>query len=815
MKFGLGILALLFYCNWIRAQTCPDNINFSKGNLTHWAAYTGNNGAGNGTNAIKVRYDSTTVQPRGTINATAIDEYNLAGVPGIQIISAHRSDPFGGFATVPNINGYQYTNSVLLGSTSVSIGNASNPGNRGGYIRGISYAINVPASPAGQPYTMTYAYAMVLENGTHNSDEQPLFSATLTTNDSVITCASPKYYLPTSNTAAEGGRGAILDTAAALKAGFRVSPVLSPNPNPLGNGYSNRLQDVWTKGWTEVTFDLTPYRGQKVVLTFEADNCIPGGHFAYAYVALRNDCSGLQISGAPIACTNSVLTYSVPALAGARYRWSVPSDWTITTSPDTSFINVKIGVQPGFIVANEVNSCANLHDTIPVTTTPPTLPGALIGDTTVCAGSNVDPMALTGNRGNVLKWISTADGVNWNDIPNTTQNYTAINLNTTQTFAALVQNGPSCIVDTSGSATVNVDQHSIGGKIDPGLTNICEGQPKSAVLTVNGNLGQIINWQYSLDQVTWTNYNPALADSVNNVSGIVSSTEYRAIAKNGVCPADTSAPASIQLFSAFFPQAAINPPDTTICYGGTASLNATINIGTSYNWSSFDALSNPGNGNIPETPYSLQTQASPLTTIDYILAIKNQGCPNTLYDTFHVKVLAPIIVDAGGDTAVVVNQPLQFNATSSDGPNDAFLWTPATALNNPDISNPVGVYDASIDSVRYRVRATASTGCFGETEVLVKVFKTGPDIFVPNAFTPDKGYNSVFRPIPVGVASLQYFRIFNRWGQLVFSTNRIGQGWDGRVNGQPQGPDSYVWMVQGTAYTGRTIIKKGVMVLIR
>ncbi|MFI5152440.1 MAG: hypothetical protein ACHQET_03855 [Chitinophagales bacterium] len=637
MKYGLGMLALLLCRDLIRAQTCPDNINFSKGNLTHWAAYTGNNGAGNGPIAIKLRYDSTASQPRGTINAVVISEFNLPGVAGIQITPNRGSDAFGGFPTVPNINGYQYTNSVLLGSTSVSIGTTGNPGNRGGYVRGISYLINVPASPAGQPYTMTYAYAMVLENGTHNSDEQPLFSATLLTDDSVITCASPKYYLPTSNTAAEGGRGAILDTAAALKSGFKLSPKLSPNPNPLGNGYSNRLQDVWTKGWTEVTFDLTPYRGQKVVLTFEADNCIPGGHFAYAYVALRNDCSGLQISGAPIACSNSILTYSVPALAGARYRWSVPSDWTITSAPDTNIIYVKIGVQPGFIVANEINSCANLRDTVPVTTTPPTLPGMLIGDTTVCEGTNVDPLVLTGNRGNVLKWISTFDGINWNEVPNTAQNYTAINLNATQTFAALVQNGSSCTIDTSATATVTVDQRSKGGKIDPGLTNICEGQPKSAVLAVNGTLGQVIDWQYSLDQINWTNYNPPLSDSVMSISGISASIQYRAIIKNGVCPADTSAKASIELFSAFFPQASINPGDATICYGGNVNLSANISIGTSYNWSNLETLANPGNGNIPSTPYLMQTQASPLSTTDYILGINNAGCPNTLYDTFQYK----------------------------------------------------------------------------------------------------------------------------------------------------------------------------------
>ena len=86
---------------------------------------------------------------------------------------------------------------------------------------------------------------------------------------------------------------------------------------------------MWTKGWTEVTFDLSPYRGQQVLLTFEADNCVPGGHFAYAYVALRNTCSGLNISGPLLACVNGNFTYSIPALAGAEYNWTVPGGWTM------------------------------------------------------------------------------------------------------------------------------------------------------------------------------------------------------------------------------------------------------------------------------------------------------------------------------------------------------------------------------------------------------------------------------------------------------------------------------------------------------
>ena len=816
MKIWLVVLGLFnFYGGFAQGQVCPDNISFSMASLTNWVAYTGNNRNGNGESAIKITYQANVPAPTGTIGATSIREYNLSYPPGIQVNNTQGADYFGGFPTIPNINGYQYANSVIIGSTSVAIPQAANQGPQGGYIRGIKYDFIVPAGPVGEPYTMTYAYAMVLENGAHNSNEQPLFSATLSTDDSVISCASPKYLLPTLNGVEEGARGAILDSAYAIRAGFKVSSHVSPNVTPVGPGQGVlHLQDVWTKGWTEVTFDLSAYRGRRVTLTFESDNCIPGGHFAYAYVALRNNCAGLQISGEPIACTNASLTYSIPALTGATYEWSVPGDWSITSPTDTSVIRVIAGNQPGLLIVHQKNGCADLRDTLRVKTTPPTLAGEVSGDTTVCAGVNSNPLLLSGIKGNILKWISSTDGVNWNPIQNTGASYTANDLSATTSYRALVQNGNTCNIDTSLAATVAVDQKSVGGTINPANTDICGGQDPVSFLTLKNNTGAVLNWQSAQDAVHWSDMNPAVHDSSYQATGITSSIQFRSIVKNGVCIPDTSTLAKIQLFSADFPQARISPTDTTICYGGVAALEASISIGTSYTWGNYNALANPGDGNITATPLLIQAQASPLTTVDYILIVQNAGCPNWLLDTFHVNVLAPIRVDAGRDTAVVVNQPLQLNANSSE-PGSIFAWTPSIGLNDPFIPNPIAVFDAGTDSVRFLVTATSSFGCFGTADVLVKVFRTGPDIFVPNAFTPGKSSNAIFRPIPVGVASIQYFRIFNRWGQIVYSTTRPGDGWDGTLDGKPQSDGSYVWMVQGTSYTGKTIFKKGVMTLIR
>ena len=115
----------------------------------------------------------------------------------------------------------------------------------------------------------------------------------------------------------------------------------------------------------------------------------------------------------------------------------------------------------------------------------------------------------------------------------------------------------------------------------------------------------------------------------------------------------------------------------------------------------------------------------------------------------------------------------------------------------------------------YVMKTFTEAGCFGYDTIQVKVFTTAPDIFVPNAFTPNNNTNNIFRPIPVGISNIEYFRVYNRNGMLVYSTARIGSGWDGTYNGQPQPVGGYVWMVRGTDYTGKLVAKKGTVILIR
>ncbi|MEO8403296.1 MAG: T9SS type B sorting domain-containing protein [Chitinophagaceae bacterium] len=807
------MISLLFCATLLSAlpvfsqtQACPSNINYATGDLGFWSARTG------------LVNGPTQSYPAPNTGVPALPEFNLSQA-GIRVITSAGTDQFGGFTTIPTINGYAYNFSVLLGSSATSFDLHSTTANPGGFTRALSYVIDVPPGPITTPYTMTYAYAMVLENGTHNSNEQPLFKATLSTVDSIITCASPQYFLPTFNNATPGtgSTGATLDTATAIANGFTNSPVLFLSHAGTQGGGGTLLQDVWTKGWTEVTFDLSPYRGQQVTLTFEADNCAPGAHFAYAYVALRNNCAGLEISGNLEACQNNTMIYSVPALAGAAYHWTVPAGWTINSGSDGNILNVTVGANSGQITANEINGCANLKDTIQVHVSPPTVAGLVLNDNTVCSGLNSTLLNVTGNTGNVLNWLSSPDGVSWSPIGNTTTSFTAQNLTSTTYFSALVQNGSACNIDTSAAALIKVDPKSVGGVLSPLNTNICAGENSTAVITLTGNIGSVVNWQSSLDNTNWSNFFPVKRDSVLTTNSVTITTDYRTIVKSGVCPADTSATARITFINVPFPKATIDPALATICYGKSIPLNANITIGTSYTWNHPNTLINQGNGTITSLPFAIHATAIPATTTDYVLSILNAGCPNPLRDTFHIIVKPRLIVFAGNDTSVVVNQPLQLNALVNQPAANIFTWTPATGLSATNISNPIATFGSSFgNSITYIVRAEDPAGCYAEDNITITVFKTGPEIFVPSAFTPNgDGRNDVIYPICVGIKELKFFRIFNRWGQLVFTTSQFNKGWDGAIGGSPQGSNNFVYMAQGIDYLGNTIFKKGNIVLIR
>ena len=142
----------------------------------------------------------------------------------------------------------------------------------------------------------------------------------------------------------------------------------------------------------------------------------------------------------------------------------------------------------------------------------------------------------------------------------------------------------------------------------------------------------------------------------------------------------------------------------------------------------------------------------------------------------------------------------------------SYLWMPSTGLNNGAIQKPV--FNASQEQL-YRVRLTSPGGCITMDTVKVSVYDSS-DIFVPKAFTPNRdGKNDLLQPFLVNITTLKFFRVYNRWGQLMFQTSDSKQGWDGMYNSKPQPIETYTWIAEGIDGNGTTIFRKGQTALIR
>lgn len=157
----------------------------------------------------------------------------------------------------------------------------------------------------------------------------------------------------------------------------------------------------------------------------------------------------------------------------------------------------------------------------------------------------------------------------------------------------------------------------------------------------------------------------------------------------------------------------------------------------------------------------------------------------------------------------VANLPYRLSARTF---GSSITWMPAVNLDNANNVSPVfkGVTEES-----YAIEIKTNSGCITIDTQLVKIIK-GVDIYVPTAFTPNgDGKNELLRPTLMGVKDLQYFRIYNRWGQLLFETKTKRDGWNGRINGAAQATGVFVWEVQALGVDGKTYSQRGTSVLIR
>src|SRR6185436_10544654 len=140
------------------------------------------------------------------------------------------------------------------------------------------------------------------------------------------------------------------------------------------------------------------------------------------------------------------------------------------------------------------------------------------------------------------------------------------------------------------------------------------------------------------------------------------------------------------------------------------------------------------------------------------------------------------------------------------------LWSPGTWLNTRESYTPV--FNGESEQT-YTIEIKTASGCITVDTQSVKTVKQS-DVYVPSAFSPNNdGLNDYLRPIFMGIKELRYFRVFNRWGQLLYERKTELPGWDGKVSGAPQGSQVVVWMVEAIGLDNRILTKKGTTTLVR
>lgn len=187
-------------------------------------------------------------------------------------------------------------------------------------------------------------------------------------------------------------------------------------------------------------------------------------------------------------------------------------------------------------------------------------------------------------------------------------------------------------------------------------------------------------------------------------------------------------------------------------------------------------------------------------------AIAANGCPSTVI-TRKINVYATNAF-AGNDTIAAEGQPITLYGSGGE----LYKWSPSAGLSADDVPNPIATLYRDAEFV---LTASTSAGCATSDTVRIKVYK-GPAFYVPSAFTPNgDGLNDRFQFVAVGMQRIDLFHIYNRFGQLVYSSTDVRGGWDGRLNGVLQAAGTYVWMISGEDFNGKKQFKKGTVTLIR
>lgn len=260
-------------------------------------------------------------------------------------------------------------------------------------------------------------------------------------------------------------------------------------------------------------------------------------------------------------------------------------------------------------------------------------------------------------------------------------------------------------------------------------------------------------------------------------------------------------------------QLTIFPGDTTICLGTSVDYQV-AGIFDQIVWTPNVWISDPNSSTVT---------VNPLGNIAYIVSAVNGVCA-AASDTFLVKTIQPIPIEVNATPQQIV-LGLTSNITSQiPGQIDSIIWTPDATLDCRDCPNPIA---QPITTTTYTATIYYSLNdiiCTNSAQVTIEVLNNCKEgiTYLPNTFTPNgDGLNDVFMIRGLAAVRINYLRIFDRWGKLVFETqngspNEPTWGWDGNDrNGEKLNPAVFVYSYEIECINGDLVTGKGNVTLVR
>jgi gliding motility-associated-like protein len=183
------------------------------------------------------------------------------------------------------------------------------------------------------------------------------------------------------------------------------------------------------------------------------------------------------------------------------------------------------------------------------------------------------------------------------------------------------------------------------------------------------------------------------------------------------------------------------------------------------------------------------------------------GCSDTAIRTID---MSNVSIRTSEDTLVLANTPIQIYASGASILN----WTPALYMD--DATSPTPIFNfPDTGTYAYRVSGLTDQGCSGYDSIIFHVVN---DVvfYVPNAFSPNgDGLNDYAKIIQAGYGKLDYFKIFDRWGNLVFGGSNFRQYWNGTYRGREAESGVYYWVIKASNIKNEQKLFKGDITLLR